>query len=411
MINTFIARITMLNQYDADKKTLLWTDDTVLRWANMYGKLQENDNAIFIAPDKLLVGKVKIINHEQSLQVSNVEEVECSNDQLLQLNEMYPELIPRAKAKTKPFIHPKEINIVSLLSDLKAGRFVSYYIIVNSEKYQQLQLQSIFKQNDRIVLLDSNNQFENVKLYSNNRLIEFPIQETEIKISVIGMTLDECLKKNEAIKRKSVNSNNVSRIKKIKDEIASNGYYKFKSFSSYHDALFNKKVYNDTGASYNSIQLITLEENEAVYKVSMSGKTGEIGKDAFDYFLENELVVVNKKTKAKATSRLPQGDIFATKMKNDDYFYLCRGNDNFELIGRIIGEAEECEYGSLGDEGWIQRPFEVVAEATSVMSTLNSRIKSQQLYTGIFLGKLPVNFCIHIISMFLPCNSLLDYCC
>ncbi|MGZ6251420.1 MAG: AAA family ATPase, partial [Candidatus Chromulinivorax sp.] len=358
MTKTLLTRISKLDQYNAMDKTVLWEDPAENRWQNVYGELNVNDNVIFLASKKLLIGTISQINKYQSIQCSNIQEVNCSNDQFLQLHEIYPELISRVKANFQPFIHPQEINISQLTAAAIAKKFVSYYILLGIDKYNELK--GSFKDNDRIVIINSNKQIENVKLKTNTGLINFPAT-TEVNVSVEGLTLDKILEKNKSIKRKSARSNNVNRIEKIKTEIVEKGSYKFDTFFSYHDALYNKRVYGDGGSTDNSTRKIWLQPNETVYKVSMSSK--DINEEEFTFCNENNLIIVHRDTSAMATSKQTQGDTFSHKMKIGDYFYLCRGNSNLEVIGRITGEAEKCEYGSIGDEGWLQRPYEIMYEA------------------------------------------------
>ena len=101
--------------------------------------------------------------------------------------------------------------------------------------------------------------------------------------------------------------------------------------------------------------------NETVFKVSMSGK--DINEAAFNYLSEKNLIIVHGDTPAKGTSYQSQGDTFAKQMKIGDYFYLCRGNNNLEVIGRITSNAEECEFEDLGDDGWLQRSYDIITEA------------------------------------------------
>lgn len=359
MTKTLLTRIRKLEQYDTDKKTVLWEDPTESRWASVYGQLQSNDNAIFIGVDKLLIGEITKINPGQSILCSNIQEVMCSNDQLLQLHQIYPELISRVKANFQPFIHPLQVNIPQLIEDANKRRFVSYYIISGVTKYNELA--STFKDNDRIVIINANNQLENVKLSSLAGLSNFP-SPINVHINVEGLPLDEMLDKNRGIERKSARSNNVTRIINIKSAIEKAGIYKFKTFFSYHDSLFNKKVYVDGGDSEGPTRIIRLA-NETVYKVSMGIK--EVKEEAFGFCNEHNLVIVHKNTKAKGTSSQTQADTFATQMKIGDYFYLCRGNNNLEVIGRITSDAEECEYESLGSEGWLQRSYDPVADAVN----------------------------------------------
>lgn len=357
MAKTLITRISKLNQYDVVNRTVLWEDSTESRWGNVYGQLQVNDNAIFIAGEKLLVGTVSQFNSGQSIQCSNIQEVSCSNDQLLQLHEIYPELISRVKANFQPFIHPQQVNIGQLIADAKAKRFVSYYILSGIDKYKQSE--SLFKVNDRIILINANNKLDNVKLHSVTGLINFP-DKADVNISVEGLNLNEILDKNKSIKRKSTKSNNVTRIQNIIKSISESGIYRFNTFFSYYDGLFNKLVYGKSGDSDNKPIKISLAK-ENVYKVSMG--INEISEEIFTYCNDRNLIIVHKETKAKGMANQTQADTFAKQMKVGDYFYMCRGNRNIEVVGRIVGDAEECEYQNLGVEGWLQRSYEEVADA------------------------------------------------
>lgn len=360
MTKTLLARIRKLEQYNATDKTVLWKDPSESRWKDVYGKLQTNDNAIFITEGKLLIGTVSLINQNQSIICSIVQEISCSNDQFLQLHEIYPELIPRVARNFLPFIHPQQINISQFIEAVNEKWFVSYYILTE-EKYNELkELKGSFRINDRIVLINSNELLNNIKLYTRDGLANFPAASA-VNISVEGLTLDEMLEKNKSIKRKSTRSYNLERIKKIQTDIITKGFYKFETFFTYYDALYNRKAYGDVSSNDNSILNILLQPNETVYKVSMSGK--DINEEEFAFCNENNLIIVHGNTSAMATSKQTQGYTFTDEMKIGDYFYLCRGNSNLEVIGRIIGEAEKCEYGDLGDDGWFQRPYEIIAEA------------------------------------------------
>ncbi|CAA9891925.1 hypothetical protein METHB2_520032 [Candidatus Methylobacter favarea] len=232
----------------------------------MYGQLQSNDNAIFIANKKLLIATVsQIKRNEHKIEFSNVREIPCSNAQLLQLHEIYPELISRVKANFQPFIHPKEVNINQLIEDATAKRFVSYYLLSGIDKYNGLKEK--FQVNDRIVLINPEHQLDNVKLFTTTGLENFP-ETVKVTIPVKGWTLDQMLKKNENFKRKSIKRNSVKRIQTIKTEISTNGIYKFDNFSSYHDALYNNRVY-EGGSSDKSI-IDTSSEDKAT--PSITGK-------------------------------------------------------------------------------------------------------------------------------------------
>jgi 5-methylcytosine-specific restriction protein B len=363
MANTLLTRISKLEQYNAVNKTVLWEDATESRWNNVYGQLIINDSAIFIGADKLLIGTVTKINAGQSILCSNIQEIVCPNDQFLQLHEIFPELISRVKALFQPFIHPQQVNIQQLINDANAKRFVSYYILASADKYEEIK--STLNINDRIVIVNSSNKLENVRLHSNTGLSPFHVSSS-VNISVQELSLNEILEKNNAIKRKSAKSNNVRRIQNIIKSINETGFYKFHTFFSYYDGLFNKRVYGDGSTLKNSILKITLKADETVFKVSISGK--DIGEDAFNYFNDKNLIIVHSNTKAKGTSYQTQGETFSKQMKIGDYFYLCRGNSNLEVIGKIISDAEECEFEDFGNEGWLQRSYDIIADAENESS-------------------------------------------
>lgn len=357
MAKTLLTRISKLNQYKPSERKILWEDKNEIRWNSIYRQLKINDNAIFIAPGKLLIGTITKIETRKNILCTKVQEVTCSNDQLLQLHEITPELISRVKANFQPFIHPEQVNIKQLINDAKAKRFVSYYIISDQEKY--VELKPKLNINDRVVLIDTNGRLENVKLNSSTGLKSFPAS-LNINIGVQGMTLDKILDINKSKKGGNLKSNNVLRIQNIIKSIKEKGFYQFKTFFSYYDGLYNKRAYGKEPIlrNYDSIKL---KPDEYVYKVSMSRK--DIDDEAYKYFSDKNLIVVHGNTKAKETSLQSQGETFSKKMKIGDYFYLCRENDNIEVIGRITGNAEECEYDDFGSRGWLERSYNIIKES------------------------------------------------
>ena len=70
MIQTLITRISKLEQYSSVKQTVLWKDVTESRWPTVYGLLKPNDNAIFIADNKLLIGNVSEIKRIRAFFVT-----------------------------------------------------------------------------------------------------------------------------------------------------------------------------------------------------------------------------------------------------------------------------------------------------------------------------------------------------
>lgn len=105
------------------------------------------------------------------------------------------------------------------------------------------------------------------------------------------------------------------------------------------------------------LKTIQLKE-EIIYKVSMSKSS--IPDEEYNEFRNKKIIVVNRETKAKGTSTESQGESFSSKMKIGDYFFLCRGNEKLEIIGKITGDAENCNFG---DKTYLQRTYDIVIDA------------------------------------------------
>jgi 5-methylcytosine-specific restriction enzyme B len=111
--------------------------------------------------------------------------------------------------------------------------------------------------------------------------------------------------------------------------------------------------------------------NHAVYKVSMG--TNIFTNDEIDEFISNSVVLVHEDTPPKGTSRISQGVVFSSHVKEGDYFYLTNSNGEgaIKLLGRFKGEYRYPQ-GKYGEDGWLERDFELVKESIS-----NDKYKGQ----------------------------------
>ncbi|WP_444626357.1 AAA family ATPase [Flavobacterium columnare] len=102
-------------------------------------------------------------------------------------------------------------------------------------------------------------------------------------------------------------------------------------------------------------------EDFSVFKISM----GEFNIEELNELIKNKKVCVHRDTKSKGRSSESQGSIFENRMKIGDYFYLTHGNgvDKIKLIGRITSTASLTEYNDYGNDGWLERSFELIANA------------------------------------------------
>ncbi|GGK71789.1 McrB family protein [Rufibacter glacialis] len=105
-----------------------------------------------------------------------------------------------------------------------------------------------------------------------------------------------------------------------------------------------------------------LEEIEigdaSVFKISM----GKFSLGDIQSCIDQKKVLVHQDTAAKATSIETQGQMFKNRMQIGDYFYLTHGNNDnpIKLLGRVTGDAVLTPINNLGEEGWLEREFEVI---------------------------------------------------
>lgn len=282
MTKTLITRMSDLTQYDEKNKTILWEDiKNQKRWTDqgVYNKINSDDNIILIIEKKqkeaVFIGKISNINKDKKqIECNNIEEFNCTNDQFLSVHNIYPEHIRQVKANFPPFIHPHSINIEQIKQDIKNKRFVKFYIIKISQYNSHIKN---FQNNDRIIFIDDNNKVDNAKIYNQGKSINE--LEDISNISVKGLQLQQILEINE----KTNKTNNIKSIKKVIQHITDEGYYEFKTFFAYHDALINKKTYERDAVrdNINNIKSSTSNDyqqqehplNQILYGPPGTGKT------------------------------------------------------------------------------------------------------------------------------------------
>lgn len=101
------------------------------------------------------------------------------------------------------------------------------------------------------------------------------------------------------------------------------------------------------------------ENAPAIWKISHGTESTGIPDINKKIFMErNVVVVVHSATKAKATSKVSQGQNFTDAIKKGDYFYLCYGS-SIQLLGQFIGTSA-VENPEMMD-GWYEREYRVIA--------------------------------------------------
>ncbi|UED72212.1 AAA family ATPase [Brevibacillus sp. DP1.3A] len=100
------------------------------------------------------------------------------------------------------------------------------------------------------------------------------------------------------------------------------------------------------------------DETPAIWKISHGPDV--ISDAEAKIFEKNHVIVVHKDTKAKATSKMSQGESFMLSMKKGDYFYLSYGN-SIRLLGQIA--TDEVALNPEKEDGWYQREYTIVAKS------------------------------------------------
>lgn len=107
--------------------------------------------------------------------------------------------------------------------------------------------------------------------------------------------------------------------------------------------------------------LLYVDSTPSIWKISHGTETTGISEDNKIIFERRSVVVVHSATKAKATSRITQGQAFLDVIHRGDYFYLCYGN-RIQLLGQFTSDKALPNPEMQG--GWYERPYRLIARAS-----------------------------------------------
>jgi hypothetical protein len=230
-----------------------------------------------------------------------VERVKFFNEETLSI---YRELIPNTKLSH----HHDERTIATILT---------YH---NPEKYTFFK-DSFYQKYCKMIGVDAKSKNEKYVHYLEliEELIEEYIQYDEELISIINSSLTvECFPDN------------------------------------LHKILAQDILFTQLDKSIDEVNI----EQYAVYKISM----GDFSLIEMEELLQQQKILVHEDTKGKGTSTEKQGNLFA-KINVGDYFYLTHGNgtNKIKLFGRITSNAINTSYKNYGNDGWLERSYDVIA--------------------------------------------------
>lgn len=113
-----------------------------------------------------------------------------------------------------------------------------------------------------------------------------------------------------------------------------------------------------------------VDPSPAIWKVSHGTEATGISNANKERFEERRVIVVHSTTRAKAQSKVTQGQGFMHTMKKGDFFYLCYGS-NIQLLGRIV--SDEPVLNPEMTDGWYEREYEIIARSKDTTPYTNTK--------------------------------------
>ena len=96
-----------------------------------------------------------------------------------------------------------------------------------------------------------------------------------------------------------------------------------------------------------------VDNTPSIWKISHGSISGENR----IIFAGRNVVVVHSTTKAKATSKVSQGENFMDSIREGDYFYLCYGN-SIRLLGQFV--TDKAVLNPEMKDGWYEREYRLI---------------------------------------------------
>lgn len=328
MVQTFVTRINNDKEYNRKGKTMLWN---AKKGEKVYDNLKLKDNILLLGSKggaidgKVLVGSVSNIEGKKNFVFSNIEELACTNEELLKVGSFFPEFASQLKASTKSFIHKKELNINNIKKEISEKKYIDFYVFQNDSKFKE-HIKNI-KEYDRIVILDKNNSFNNVRIQTINGLKSF---DDVTNYNALGLSLQELLKAHK-IAKTGGKGNNIKAVNRLIDGINDSGFYKFRSFTEYYNTLFNNLTFKkDKVIKY--IESLNIKKDNTTKLNNMGKENGSENKTPLNQILygppgtgktyhtvNKALNIIGEKTEGIIRKDLKK--IFDSKVKGDQIVF------------------------------------------------------------------------------------------
>lgn len=103
-----------------------------------------------------------------------------------------------------------------------------------------------------------------------------------------------------------------------------------------------------------------VDNSPAIWKISHGTTATGISDENKLIFESRKVAVVHSATRAKAVSKVTQGQLFMDAIRKDDYFYLCYGSC-IQLLGQFT--SDKPVLNPEIQDGWYERAYRVIAKA------------------------------------------------
>ena len=136
--------------------------------------------------------------------------------------------------------------------------------------------------------------------------------------------------------------------------------YVGKEADSSTDGVYIWKLRDELSEALEKVDLsdipLYVDDTPAIWKISH----GSISESNRSIFEDRKVAVVHSTTKAKAVSKVSQGESFMDSIKKGDYFYLCYGN-SIRILGQFT--TDKPVLNPEMEDGWYERSYRVIAES------------------------------------------------
>ncbi len=254
-MQTFFAKIKILDQYNEATRTITWRDPQIDRWEKTYSKLQIGERGFILGNGFVYSGILATVADKDSLTFKDVEAFELRADHFLSIDAISPEINAQLKgAIASPYIFEGDLDYEAFKKAAQERDFINFHIV----KSDAIEDYTIFKNNDRIITINEELVFEDFCIFQDGSLS--PFTKKHDLFNVEGKSIYDVIQIFELVnagKTLKNASTNVILLNRIKDTFESGStLFTFDSFAGYYNIIHNKSALMYSRVSLESYFLV-----------------------------------------------------------------------------------------------------------------------------------------------------------